>query len=166
MFLNGVIVDGDCIVIEWVVLVNIMVDGDIKILYIIDLLVEDVIQKFGIEVVSEDKVYFVFVILIKVDMKICVVCVIKCIVEVEQLIVYKVIKMVDLSLYKGDNCVIVNGKEGIFVQYIEKVFQDGELVFKKMVVKLVLINCVDKVIVVGIKVKFVVKQLEIQMVLV
>ncbi|MEO2208078.1 ubiquitin-like domain-containing protein [Paenibacillus pabuli] len=162
MPLNGAIADGDRIVIERAVPVNITADGNTKTLYTTDSSVEDAIQKSGIEVASEDKVYPALATPIKADMKIRVVRVTKRTVEVEQPIAYKVVKTADPSLYKGDNRVIVNGKEGTLVQHIEKVFQDGELVSKKMVGKSVSTNRVDKVIAVGTKAKPVVKEPVIQ----
>lgn len=162
MSMNGAITDGDRIVIERAVPVNITADGDTKTLYTTDSSVEDAIQKSGIQVESNDKVYPALGTAIKADMKIRVVRVTKRTVEVEQPIAYKVIKTADPSLYKGDNRVVVNGKEGTLVQHIEKVFQDGELVSKKMVGKSVANNRVDKVIAVGTKAKPVVKEPVIQ----
>lgn len=162
MSMNGAITDGDRIVIERAVPVNITADGDTKTLYTTDSSVEDAIQKSGIQVESNDKVYPALGTAIKAEMKIRVVRVTKRTVEVEQPIAYKVIKTADPSLYKGDNRVVVNGKEGKLVQHIEKVFQDGELVSKKMVRKSVANNRVDKVIAVGTKAKPVVKEPEIQ----
>ncbi|MDQ0173716.1 3D domain-containing protein [Paenibacillus tundrae] len=164
MPLNGAIADGDRIVIERAIPVNITADGDTKTLYTTDASVEEVIQKSGIEITSDDKVYPALGTSIKEDMKIRVVRVTKRTVDVEQPIAFKVIKTADPSLYKGDNRVIVSGKEGTLVQHIEKVFQDGELVSKKMVGKSVATNRVDKVIAVGTKAKPapVVKEPEIQ----
>lgn len=162
MSMNGAITDGDRIVIERAVPVNITADGDTKTLYTTDSSVEDAIQKSGIQVESNDKVYPALGTSIKADMKIRVVRVTKRTVDVEHPIAYKVIKTADPSLYKGDNRVVVNGKEGKLVQHIEKVFQDGELVSKKMVGKSVANNRVDKVIAVGTKAKPVVKEPEIQ----
>jgi len=158
MPLNGSIADGDRIVIERAVPVNVTADGDTKTLYTTDASVEEAIQKAGITVGNEDKIYPALDTSIKKDMKIRVVRVTKRTVDVEQPIAYKVVKTADPSLYKGDNRVIVNGKEGTLVQHIEKVFQDGELVSKKMVGKTVATNRVDKVIAVGTKAKPVVKE--------
>nr|WP_211175807.1 3D domain-containing protein [Paenibacillus sp. SZ31] len=162
MSMNGAITDGDRIVIERAVPVNITADGDTKTLYTTDSSVQEAIQKSGIQVASNDKVYPALGTAVKADMKIRVVRVTKRTVDVEQPIAYKVIKTADPSLYKGDNRVVVNGKEGTLVQHIEKVFQDGELVSKKMVGKSVANNRVDKVIAVGTKAKPVVKEPEVQ----
>ncbi|GGH71253.1 hypothetical protein GCM10008014_56470 [Paenibacillus silvae] len=162
--MNGAIADGDRIVIERAVPVKITADGDTKTLYTTDSSVQDVIQQSGIEVANHDKVYPALGTAIKADMKIRVVRVTKHTVDVKQPIAYKVVKTADPSLFKGDNRVVVNGKEGTLVQHIEKVFQDGELVSKKMVGKTIATNRVDKVIAVGTKAKPVVKAPEVQLV--
>nr|WP_145406596.1 3D domain-containing protein [Paenibacillus xylanexedens] len=162
--MNGAIADGDRIVIERAVPVKITADGDTKTLYTTDSSVQDVIQQSGIEVANHDKVYPALGTAIKADMKIRVVRVTKHTVDVKQPIAYKVVKTADPSLFKGDNRVVVNGKEGTLVQHIEKVFQDGELVSKKMVGKTIANNRVDKVIAVGTKAKPVVKAPEVQLV--
>lgn len=164
MPMNGAITDGDRIVIERAVPVNITADGDTKTLYTTDSSVQDVIQQSGIEVANHDKVYPALGTAIKADMKIRVVRVTKHTVDVKQPIAYKVVKTADPSLFQGDNRVVVRGKEGTIVQHIEKVFQDGELVSKKMVGKTVATNRVDKVIAVGTKPKPVVKEPEVQLV--
>ncbi|CAI6085998.1 hypothetical protein PAECIP112173_04835 [Paenibacillus sp. JJ-100] len=164
MPMNGAIADGDRIVIERAVPVNITADGDTKTLYTTDSSVQDVIQQSGIEVANQDKVFPALETAIKADMKIRIVRVTKRTVDVKQPIAYKVIKTADPSLFKGDNRVVVNGKEGTLVQHIEKVFQDGELVSKKMVGKTIANNRVDKVIAVGTKAKPVEKEPEVQLV--
>ncbi|MBB6023941.1 uncharacterized protein YabE (DUF348 family) [Paenibacillus sp. JGP012] len=164
MPMNGALADGDRIVIERAVPVKITADGDTKTLYTTDSSVQDVIQQSGIEVANHDKVYPALGTAIKADMKIRVVRVTKHTVDVKQPIAYKVVKTADPSLFKGDNRVVVNGKEGTLVQHIEKVFQDGELVSKKMVGKTIANNRVDKVIAVGTKAKPVVKEPEVQLV--
>ncbi|MGQ8875640.1 ubiquitin-like domain-containing protein [Paenibacillus sp. TSA_86.1] len=164
MPMNGAITDGDRIVIERAVPVNITADGDTKTLYTTDSSVQDVIQQSGIEVANHDKVYPALGTAIKAEMKIRVVRVTKHTVDVKQPIAYKVVKTADSSLFQGDNRVVVKGKEGTIVQHIEKVFQDGELVSKKMVGKTVAANRVDKVIAVGTKAKPVVKEPEVQLV--
>ncbi|WP_434748621.1 ubiquitin-like domain-containing protein [Paenibacillus amylolyticus] len=164
MPMNGAITDGDRIVIERAVPVNITADGDTKTLYTTDSSVQDVIQQSGIEVANHDKVYPALGTAIKAEMKIRVVRVTKHTVDVKQPIAYKVVKTADSSLFQGDNRVVVKGKEGTIVQHIEKVFQDGELVSKKVVGKTVAANRVDKVIAVGTKAKPVVKEPEVQLV--
>ena len=164
MPMNGAITDGDRIVIERAVPVKITADGDTKTLYTTDSSVQGVIQQSGIQVEDHDKVYPALGTAIKADMKIRVVRVTKHTVDVKQPIAYKVVKTADPSLFQGDNRVVVKGKEGTIVQHIEKVFQDGELVSKKMVGKTVAANRVDKVIAVGTKAKPVVKEPEVQLV--
>ncbi|MDT0126237.1 ubiquitin-like domain-containing protein [Paenibacillus sp. RRE4] len=164
MPMNGAITDGDRIIIERAVPVKITADGDTKTLYTTDSSVQGVIQQSGIEVANHDKVYPALGTAIKADMKIRVVRVTKHTVDVKQPIAYKVVKTADPSLFQGDNRVVVKGKEGTIVQHIEKVFQDGELVSKKVVGKTVASNRVDKVIAVGTKAKPVVKEPEVQLV--
>lgn len=164
MPMNGAITDGDRIVIERAVPVKITADGDTKTLYTTDSSVQGVIQQSGIQVEDHDKVYPALGTAIKADMKIRVVRVTKHTVDVKQPIAYKVVKTADPSLFQGDNRVVVKGKEGTIVQHIEKVFQDGELVSKKVVGKTVATNRVDKVIAVGTKAKPVVKEPEVQLV--
>lgn len=153
MPLNGAIEDGDQVTIKRAVAINVTADGKTEQIYTTKDTVQEALESQGVEVSEDDKVYPSVDTLVKADLNIKIVRVTKQTAKQEAAIPYKVIKTADPSLYKGDNRVIQNGQEGVMVQTIEKVFQDGELVSKKMVSKTVEKNRVDKVIAVGTKKK-------------
>lgn len=153
MPLNGAIKDGDQVTIKRAVAVNVTVDGKTEQIYTTKDTVQEALETQGVKVSEDDKVYPSVDTAVKTDLNIKIVRVTKQTAKQEVAIPYKVIKTADPSLYKGDNRVIQNGQEGVIVQTIEKVFQDGELVSKKMTSKTVSKNRVDKVIAVGAKKK-------------
>lgn len=153
MPLNGAIQDGDQVTIKRAVAVNVTADGKTEQIYTTKDTVQEALQNEGVKVSEDDKVYPSVDTAVKTDLNIKIVRVTKQTAKQEVAIPYKVIKTADPSLYKGDNRVIQNGQEGVMVQTIEKVFQDGELVSKKMTGKTVSKNRVDKVIAVGSKKK-------------
>lgn len=153
MPLNGAIEDGDQVTIKRAVAINVTADGKTEQIYTTKDTVQEALESQGVEVSEDDKVYPSVDTLVKADLNIKIVRVTKQTAKQEAAIPYKVIKTADPSLYKGDNRVIQSGQEGVMVQTIEKVFQDGELVSKKMVSKTVEKNRVDKVIAVGTKKK-------------
>lgn len=153
MPLNGAIEDGDQVTIKRAVAINVTADGKTEQIYTTKDTVQEALESQGVEVSEDDKVYPSVDTLVKADLNIKIVRVTKQTAKQEAAIPYKVIKTADPSLYKGDNRVIQNGQEGVMVQTIEKVFQDGELVSKKMVSKTIEKNRVDKVIAVGTKKK-------------
>lgn len=153
MPLNGAIEDGDQVTIKRAVAVNVTVDGKTEQIYTTKDTVQEALETQGVKVSEDDKVYPSVDTAVKTDLNIKIVRVTKQTAKQEVAIPYKVIKTADPSLYKGDNRVIQNGQEGVMVQTIEKVFQDGELVSKKMTDKTVSKNRVDKVIAVGSKKK-------------
>ncbi|WP_454193204.1 ubiquitin-like domain-containing protein [Paenibacillus sp. Marseille-Q7038] len=153
MPLNGAIKDGDQVTIKRAVAVNVTADGKTEQIYTTKDTVQEALANEGVKVSEDDKVYPSVDTAVKADLNIKIVRVAKQTAKQEVAIPYKVIKTADPSLYKGDNRVIQNGQEGVMVQTIEKVFQDGELVSKKMTDKTVAKNRVDKVIAVGSKKK-------------
>nr|WP_249436038.1 3D domain-containing protein [Paenibacillus sp. Marseille-Q4541] len=153
MPLNGAIEDGDQVTIKRAVAVNVTADGKTEQIYTTKDTVQEALVSQGVKVSDNDKVYPAVDTVVKADLNIKIVRVTKQTAKQEAAIPYKVIKTADPSLYKGDNRVIQNGHEGVMVQTIEKVFQDGELVSKKMTGKQVQKNRVDQVIAVGSKKK-------------
>lgn len=153
MSLSDEIEDGDRVTINRAVAINVTADGETEQIYTTQDTVKEALAAHSIEVSEDDKVYPAADTAVKADLNIRVVRVTKQTATQEASIPFKVIKTADPSLYKGDNRVIQSGKEGVIVQTIEKTFQDGELVSKKMTGKKVESNRVDKVIAVGTKKK-------------
>ncbi|MCM3786482.1 ubiquitin-like domain-containing protein [Neobacillus mesonae] len=153
MALGDEIEDGDRVTIKRAVAINVTADGKTEQIYTTKDTVNEALAAQSIEVSEDDKVYPAADTAVKADLNIRVVRVTKQTATQEAEIPFKVIKTADPSLYKGDNRVIKNGKEGVVVQTIEKTFQDGKLVSKKMTGKTVQTNRVDKVIAVGTKKK-------------
>ncbi|WDH82734.1 ubiquitin-like domain-containing protein [Paenibacillus urinalis] len=153
MSLSDEIEDGDRVTINRAVAINVTADGETEQVYTTQDTVKEALAAHSIEVLEDDKVYPAADTAVKADLNIRVVRVTKQTATQEASVPFKVIKTADPSLYKGDNRVIQSGKEGVIVQTIEKTFQDGELVSKKMTGKKVQTNRVDKVIAVGTKKK-------------
>ncbi|MDP4099168.1 G5 domain-containing protein [Paenibacillus sp. P96] len=153
MPVSGAIQDGDRVVIKRATQVNVSAGHETKKLYTTENTVEDAIRTLGYALSPEDKVSPALDTEISSSMDIKIVRVTKQQVQQKEEIPYRVVKTADPSLYKGDNRVLVSGKDGVMVQNVEKVYHDGKLVSKRMVDKEVATNRVDKVIAVGTKKK-------------
>ncbi|MFB5679140.1 ubiquitin-like domain-containing protein [Paenibacillus terreus] len=153
MSVNGAIQDGDRVVIKRATQVNVSAGYETKKLYTTENTVKDAVQTLGYNLSPEDKVSPSLDTKVSSNMDIKIVRVTKQQVQQKAEIPHRVVKTADPSLYKGDNRVLVSGKDGVMIQNIEKVYHDGKLVSKRMVSKEVGTKRVDKVIAVGTKKK-------------
>lgn len=151
MPLNGVLQDGDQVIIKRAVPVQITADGNQKTIFTTQNTVANVLHESGISIKGEDKVNPSLDTKILGQEDIRVVRVTKQTVKQTENRAFRVIKTADPSLKKGDNRVIQNGKEGVVVHHIEKVYQDGKFVSKKVIKKEVARKTKDKIIAVGTK---------------
>lgn len=151
MPLNGLLQNGDRVIIKRAVPVKVTADGKINTIFTTQETVGNVLKESGISIKGEDKVNPSLDTKISGKADIRVVRVTKQTVKQTENRAFRVIKTADPSLVKGDNRVLQSGKPGVVVQHIEKVYQDGKLVSKKVVGQEVQSKTRDKIIAVGTK---------------
>ncbi|WP_054956709.1 3D domain-containing protein [Paenibacillus dakarensis] len=151
MPLNGVLQDGDRIIINRAVAVKITADGKQNTIFTTQDTVGDVLKESGISIKGDDTVVPSLKTKIKGEDEIRIVRVSKQTVQETENRAFRVIKTADPSLEKGDNRVIQSGKPGVVVHHIEKVYEDGKFVSKKVIKKEVQRKTKDKIIAVGTK---------------
>lgn len=151
MPLNGVLQDGDRIIIKRAVPVRITADGKQNTIFTTQDTVANVLKESGISIKGEDTVKPSLETKIFGQEEIRVVRVTKQTVKQTETRAFRVIKTADPSLEKGDNRVLQSGKPGVVVNYIEKVYEDGKFVSKKIIKKEVQSKTKDKIIAVGTK---------------
>ena len=151
MPLNGLLQNGDRVIIKRAVPVKVTADGKINTIFTTQETVGNVLKESGISIKGEDTVNPSLDTKILGEADIRVVRVTKQTVKQTENRAFRVIKTADPSLVKGDNRVLQSGKPGVVVQQIEKVYQDGKLVSKKVVGQEVQSKTKDKIIAVGTK---------------
>ena len=151
MPLNGLLKDGDRVIIERAVPVKVTADGKTRTIFTTQDTVGSVLKEAGISIKGEDKVSPSTDTKVSDSTAIRVVRVTRQTTTVKENKEFRVIKTADPSLVKGDNRVIQSGKDGILVKHIEKVYEDGKLVSKEVVKTEVESKTKDKVIAVGTK---------------
>ncbi|MEK4355493.1 ubiquitin-like domain-containing protein [Paenibacillus sp. FSL M7-1455] len=153
MPLSGSLQNGDKVVIDRAAPVQLTVDGATKKLYTTKDTVGDVLKEFGVSLKEHDKVTPALTERVTGQTDIRIVRVNKQVVDRHESLPFRVIKTADPSLTVGDNRVIQQGKPGVMVQHIEKVYHDGQMVSMRMVGKEVQAKTLDKIIAVGTKKK-------------
>ncbi|MBD8500666.1 ubiquitin-like domain-containing protein [Paenibacillus arenosi] len=143
--------EGSRITIERAQPIKVTVDGKSKKLFTTKDDVGEALQSHKIQLNKEDKVYPSQDAAIKRDMHIRVVRVKKDIVKREVKVPYTVVKKADPNMKKGTKKTVQKGKAGLVVQQIEKTYEDGKLVYKKMIDKNVKTKAVSQVITYGTK---------------
>jgi len=153
MALNSSIKDGDKVLIERAVQVNVVVDGQSKSRLTTKGSVKAVIQELGVTLNEHDKVFPELTSKVSDQLEIKIVRIKKQIVDRSETVPFQVIKTSDPSLLKGNVKVAQNGQHGTIVHHIEKIYQDGKFVSMKMVGTEVQSSRQDKVVLVGTKVE-------------
>lgn len=149
--LSDEIQDGDHVVITRAQKLTLTADGETKALYTTENSLGDAIAKLGYSLDGDDKIFPSLDTAVSPDMEVRIVRITKQTVERSVSLPFRVIKTADPSLYKGDVRVAQAGKPGTIIQYIEKIYQDGELASMTMIGKEVQTVTKDKVIAVGTK---------------
>ncbi|MGZ9587078.1 ubiquitin-like domain-containing protein [Paenibacillus marinisediminis] len=143
--------DGTKIIIDRAEPVHLTVDGQTKTLYTTEYDVKHVLDEANVSLTELDKVYPSVDTAIKSDMDIKVVRVTKDIVQRKVDVPFQVVKQADPNLKKGSTKTVQKGQNGLVVQQIEQVYEDGKLVLSQMVGKTVQAKQVDQVIAYGTK---------------
>ena len=143
--------DGDRVVIDHAIPVQVTADGQTKTVYTTEKTVRNAIEKSNISIGKEDKVMPSLDQAIASGGKVTVVRVKKTFEDRKQTVPFEVVKKADPTLLKGKEKVVQNGKSGLVVSKVEKVYEDGKLVSAKVVNKLVKTPSVNTIIAVGTK---------------
>ncbi len=153
MALNSSIKDGDKVLIQRAVEINVTVDGQFKSRFTTQGSVKAAIQELGVSLTEHDKVFPALTSKVTDKLEIKVVRINKQIVDRIEKVPFRVIKTSDPTLLKGNVKVAKDGQPGTIVHHIEKVYQDGKFVSMKRVGTKVQSNRQDKVVAVGTKVE-------------
>jgi len=151
MPLNGAIRDGDRIIIDRAIPVNVTVGSKTKTIFTSQDTVDHVLKEAGVTIQGEDIVQPSQDTKLTSNMNIHVVRVTKQKVKETEDREFRVIKTADPSLEKGDNRVIQRGEPGLMVNHYEKVYHNGKLVSKTKVSQEIERKTKDKIIAVGTK---------------
>ncbi|MFB4320945.1 3D domain-containing protein [Paenibacillus sp. BR1-192] len=151
MPLNGAIRDGDRIIIDRAIPVNVTVGSKTKTIFTSQDTVDHVLKEAGVTIQGEDIVQPSQDTKLTSNMNIHVVRVTKQKVKETEDREFRVIKTADPSLEKGDNRVIQRGESGLMVNHYEKVYHNGKLVSKTKVSQQIERRTKDKIIAVGTK---------------
>ena len=149
--LNAAIRDGDRIVINQAVPVTVIADGRTATVYPTRRTVEAALEKAGVEVRGDDKVFPSPNAELEPYMTIEVVRIDKQVVQTEAVIPYDVVRKEDPNLEQGKEKIIQPGKEGVVVNLIEKTYENGVQVDSRVLTQLVSAEKQDQVIAVGTK---------------
>lgn len=131
--------------------VNLKVGGESNATYTTARTVEAVLEDKGITVGDSDKVYPGVSTPLTENMDVSVYRINKFTADVEVKVPYNTTEKEDSTLLKGKTKTIQAGVEGVVIQTVEKVYQDGEFVTKYVVDKKVKTEKQDEIIAVGTK---------------
>ncbi|WP_068621690.1 3D domain-containing protein [Paenibacillus tuaregi] len=151
--LAGMLPEGDQYILGRIVPVKVTADGVTNKHLTTSETVKDAITNLGVKVSGDDKVYPSLDTPVSSDLHIRVVRVDKRTTKRAESIPYTFVKTSDPSLEKGKTKLLSKGQTGVVVHHIEKVYQDGKLVTKRLVSKSVERQPSAKVLAVGTKPK-------------
>jgi len=149
--LTAKIHDGDKIVIERAVPVQLEADGQVKVVYTTGKTVSELLEHMNIKLGKDDKVFPEADAALTANSRVHVVRILKKIEEQEHKLPFKVVKQNDSSLAAGKLKMLRQGEEGIVVKKMEYIFQDGVLVSEQLLDKSIKKPSVDKLVAVGTK---------------
>ncbi|WP_223069041.1 3D domain-containing protein [Paenibacillus caui] len=143
--------DGDQVVVDHAAPVTVIADGKNSKRFTTADTVKIALLEAGVSVAEQDKVYPSLDSQVTPEMKIRVVRVNKITVRQPVSVPFQTVKTSDPKLLAGKTKVIQDGSNGQTVHYVEKVFQDGQLISKRWVSKAVAKPATARVIAVGTK---------------
>ncbi|HTG70966.1 MAG TPA: ubiquitin-like domain-containing protein [Candidatus Udaeobacter sp.] len=149
--LNAAIKDGDRIEVTHAVPVIVKADGKTSTVYTTERTVKAAIEELHIPVRSQDKVVPPLNTAVNAELTVTVVRVDTKVSETERAMPFSIVKKKDPTLEAGKEKLVQTGKQGLIVEHIEKQYEDGVLISKKMVSKVVETAAVDQVIAIGTK---------------
>lgn len=143
--------DGDSITIAHAKPVQFTADGSTRTVYTTGRTVREMLKELQIALGAEDKVIPSLDATVSAKGGIQVIRVRKVTEKQKQILPFHVVKTADPSIFKGKVRMLQAGKEGVAIQHIEKIFEDGQMVTLKVVKTTVERKSVDKVMAVGTK---------------
>lgn len=149
--LNAAIKDGDRIEVTHAIPVIVKADGKTSTVYTTERTVQAAIGELNIPVREQDKVMPPLDTVVDAGLTVTVVRIDKKVSETERAMPFSIVKKNDPTLEAGKEKLVQTGKEGLIVEHIEKQYEDGILISKKMVSKVVESAAIDQVIAVGTK---------------
>jgi Uncharacterized protein conserved in bacteria len=149
--LNAAIKDGDRIVINQAVPVTVVADGRAVKVWPTRHTVEAALDEAGVDLRVNDKVHPSPGSALEPNMTIEVVRVDKHVVQSEEVVPYEVVTKEDPSLEQGKEKVIQPGKDGLVIHLVEKTFENGVFVDKRLLTKTVSAEKQDRIVAVGTK---------------
>ncbi|WP_411344567.1 ubiquitin-like domain-containing protein [Paenibacillus sp. WLX1005] len=151
MSMNGAIQDGDKVYVNHAVAVNITADGKTKQVYTTAKTVGSTLDQAGVDLGEEDKLNPTVETAVQHDMDIKVVRTTSFVAKQVVELPYQVVKKQDSTLLEGKTKLVQDGQKGKVIQYVEKTYEDGEFVSKRMIDKKTTSEVQDKVVAVGTK---------------
>lgn len=149
--LNAAIKDGDRIEVTHAVPLIVKADGKTSTVYTTERTVKAAIEELHIPVRSQDKVVPPLNTAVNAELTVTVVRVDTKVSESERAMPFSIVKKKDPTLEAGKEKLVQTGKQGLIVEHIEKQYEDGVLISKKMVSKVVETAAVDQVVAIGTK---------------
>ncbi|OMF25248.1 hypothetical protein BK133_21630 [Paenibacillus sp. FSL H8-0548] len=149
--LNAAIKDGDRIEVTHAIPVIVKADGKTSTVYTTERTVQAAIEELNIPVREQDKVVPPLETAVDTELTVTVVRVDTKVSETERTMPFSIVKKQDPTLEAGKEKLVQTGKEGLVVEHIEKQYEDGILISKTMVNKVVEAAAVDQVIAIGTK---------------
>jgi len=149
--LNAAIKDGDRIEVTHAIPVIVKADGKTSTVYTTERTVQAAIEELHIPVRGQDKVIPPLHTVLDTELTVTVVRVDKKVSETERAMAFSIVKKNDPTLEAGKQKLVQPGKEGLIVESIEKQYEDGILISKKMVSKVVETAAVNQVVAIGTK---------------
>ncbi|WP_364154808.1 ubiquitin-like domain-containing protein [Paenibacillus sp. LPE1-1-1.1] len=149
--LNAAIKDGDRIEVTHAIPVIVKADGKTSTVYTTKRTVQAAIEELHIPVRGQDKVIPPLQTVLDAELTVTVVRVDTKVSETERAMPFSIVKKSDPTLAAGKERLVQTGKQGLIVESIEKQYEDGVLISKKMVSKVVETAAVDQVVAIGTK---------------
>jgi len=151
--LQAEIKDGIELEIERAFPVRIQADGNTAEIYTTEANVREAIAKAGIRLGPLDKVEPPLTASLSAEAEVKIVRVERVVEETEHPLPFETVKKEDEALPKGKQKVVQQGKEGVLVKQIEKVYEDGVLVSEQVLARTVEQESLAKIVAIGTKVE-------------
>jgi uncharacterized protein YabE (DUF348 family)/3D (Asp-Asp-Asp) domain-containing protein len=151
MPLNGALRNGAAVTIDHAIPVQLTADGETKMLYTTAKTVKEAFEDLQISLGDEDRVLPALNTEITKNSKVEIVRVKTIVEEQEDIVPYGVVTQKDTTLIKGKEKVIQEGKAGIIMTKVQKVFENGTMISEQVIDEEVRSQSFDRIVAVGTK---------------
>jgi uncharacterized protein YabE (DUF348 family)/3D (Asp-Asp-Asp) domain-containing protein len=149
--LDSQIENGETLVIERAVPVQLTVEGQTQTVYTLGETVEHVIKDAKVVLDEDDLITPALTAKVDASTEITVVRVDRMVSDIEETIPYQVIERKDPALLKGKEQIVQSGRSGVKVKTIEKVYENGQLVSESIIGETIRRDSMDKIVAIGTK---------------